>query len=69
METDPIKRSLEAIDQELEDAMSHLNNTNQRVDDLLNEYNSGELSVPRPVTAEPEESTASVEDDEPPPEY
>ncbi len=48
MEADPIKRALEAIDQELEDAMLNLSATNERVDGLLNEFSAGrDLTIPR----------------------
>ena len=39
---DPLKSSLETINQELEDAMNRLNESNRRVDELLSEFNAGE---------------------------
>ena len=58
MEADPIKRALEAIDQELEDAMLNLSATNERVDELLIEFSTGrDRTISRPVfEAEPVES-------------
>jgi len=64
MEADPIKRSLEEIDRELEVAMSHLSDTNQRVDDLLNEYVSGELTVPRAESESSDDSEVPASDDD-----
>jgi hypothetical protein len=64
MDPDPIKRSLEAIDEELEDAMSQLSVTNQRVDDLLNDYNAGELTLPGPVVDDGEHGTTELGGDD-----
>ena len=44
VDPDPIKQSLDAIEQDLENALANLNATNQRVDDLLTEYGSGDFT-------------------------
>lgn len=54
MEADPIKRALEAIDQELEEAMLNLSATNDRVDELLNEFSAGREPAVRRGNAEAE---------------
>lgn len=71
MEIDPIKRSLDEIEQELEAALANLNASNQRVDDLLNEYGSGDTPARpiQPVTAQELPIERSDDADEQPPEY
>jgi len=63
VETDPIKRALEEIDQELEDAMSMLSDKNQRVDDLLNDYSAGTLEVPAREARASADIETDVDDD------
>ena len=59
MSLDPFKKELEAIDQDLEIAMSHLSESSQRVDDLLADFNADRPSAARraeiiPLDLEPE---------------
>ncbi len=71
MDTDPIQHQLNEIEAELEAAIANLNTTNQRVDDLLAEYGSGEMPLRK--VASPEATDAVIEShvdsDELPPEY
>jgi hypothetical protein len=71
VETDPIKRQLDEIEQDLEAAIANLNSTNQRVDDLLTEYGGGELPPRRSSEPETADAAAQAPDtsDEAPPEY
>lgn len=48
MGTEPLKKELESIDQELESAMLRLTETTQRVDELLADYTSTEGGERKP---------------------
>ena len=58
-----LSEELSDIDDELEQAMEALSDTNQRIDDFLNENEEEEEESPTEITIE-EDSTTSTEDED-----
>ncbi len=64
MSLEPLKKELEAIEQELEAAMLDLSATTERVDALLSDFSSVPRRVPAATPVEQSDPSASSEPDD-----